>query len=195
MANFYISKDFTKDIEGGFWNDPSAGWTYAGITKKYYPLWAGFFRLQQLKHKFYPAKDIPRYTIFEDQLLDNYVTEFYRNNFWNKILSGDLITNQTIANFIYDFIVHKQYDAVRVINDSARKLNDVIKTYKTSLSGDVIEVMNDNPSSFYSSLKNARINYYKNSINFSPKYKKDFIDRVKKFPLSVSGIVRYDPWI
>ncbi len=187
MANFKVSKDFTKDIEGGFWNDPSAGWTYAGVTKRYFPLWPGFARLQQLKNKFYPGRAIPHYTLFRDEILNRYVDEFYRNTFWNKILSGDIIANQTLANLIYDFVVHKQYDAVAVINYTAKRFDTEIVTHKTKLSEDVLDVMNDKPTRFYSLLRQNRINYYLSSSKFSAKKKQAFKERVEKFPNNISG--------
>ncbi|MEO8769015.1 MAG: glycosyl hydrolase 108 family protein [Ferruginibacter sp.] len=188
MANFFISRELTKNIEGGFWNDPSAGWTYAGITKNNYPFWPGWNRLQELQKKFFNGQEIPRYKIFNDSILENLVSDFYKNNFWNKILSGDLIKNQVIANFIYDFIVHKQNAAVGVINNSVSLLDPhITNTSKTSLTKDVIDIINKLPVQFYQTLRTARINYYQSSKHFSDKFKKAFVDRVNKFPVSIAA--------
>lgn len=184
MANFYVSKELTKDIEGGFFNDPTAGFTYRGITKKYYPGWPGFNRLVLLQQKFFPGRQIPRYTVFQDPVLDQMVSDFYKYNFWN-LISGDHIANQHIANFIYDFFVHKQNDAIRVINDSAKVFAPGVKTFQTKLSADVISLINRLPGVFYNTLRQARMVYYKTKTGFSKKNRLLFLDRVKRFPVTI----------
>lgn len=189
MASFYTAKAFTADLEGGFWDDPSAGWTYAGITKKYDPNWPGFNRLLQLQALQFKGREIPRYTVFSDPILENLVNEFYRNNAWKHIL-GDYISNQTIANFMYDFYVHKKYDAIAVINKSAEIISPDVSTNKLLLTADVIKVINANPRQYYTILRQARINYYQtkkngNRLLFSKKMIAAFIKRVKKFPEAI----------
>lgn len=186
MASFYTAKASTKDLEGGFWNDPSAGWTYAGITKKYYPNWPGFKRLLQLQATQFKGNPIPRYTVFNDAQLEALVNDFYKNNFWNK-LNGDYIANQVIANFMYDFFVHKQNDAIQVFNNSAQIVSPDVAVNKTALTGNVVQVINENPRQYYSIVRQARINYYQTKKNgkhlaFSKPMQAAFIKRVQKFP-------------
>lgn len=180
MANFALSKEYTSDLEGGFWNDPSAGWTYAGITKKYFPQWPGFAMLAQLQKQYLKGKPIPRYTKFNYPPLIQLVNDFYKNNFWNK-LNGQYIANQTIANFMYDFFVHKQNDAVEVMNNVANSLQTGIKTEKNKVGIRVVELINQYPAEFYAALRTARINYY-NSGKFSAKMARAFVKRVNRFP-------------
>ncbi len=184
MANFHISKELTRDIEGGFFDDPTAGPTYRGITQKYYPYWPGFGRIKLLQQKFFPGRAIPRYTVFNDPVLDQMVSDFYKNNFWN-LISGDYIANQHIANFIYDFFVHKQNDAIRVINDAAKVFTANLKTFPTKLSREVLDLINRMPAVYYNTLRQGRINYYKTRPGFSKKNRLAFIERVKRFPATI----------
>ena len=184
MASFHVSKTFTADLEGGFWNDPSAGWTYKGITKKYYPTWPGFKRLEQLRLKHFGSKEIPRYTRFNDTLLDSLVADFYKNNFWNKIY-GDYIANQTIANFMYDFFVHKQNDAMKVINTAAQATDASVIIKTTSLTASVVNAINAAPAAYYTKLYTLRLAYYAGSSKFSKSLKEAFKKRVLKFPETI----------
>jgi lysozyme family protein len=182
MANFNISKEKTKSFEGGYWNDPSAGITYAGITTKYYPTWAGFARIRQLTNNKAPK----RYTIFKDQLLNQMVFDFYKNIFWDKKVYGQLINNQDLANMCYDFILHKENAAINVINNVALSINKNIKIGKTFLSKDVLAVMNAQPEKFYTLLRAARIEYYLTPGKFSTELAQAFVDRVEKLPEIIS---------
>ncbi|MBC7535104.1 MAG: hypothetical protein H7258_05365 [Ferruginibacter sp.] len=184
MANFNISKDITIEFEGGFFNDRSAGWTYRGITEKFYPSWPGFARIRKLTGGKTPA----RYKIFKDAILDAYVDEFHNSVFWKNKVTGESIANQAIANMCYDFILHKENDAIKVINNVAKVFNPYITTKQTSLSLDVVKEMNKNPLEFYASLRNARLAYYNNSRNFSKPLKASFVRRVNKLPSSIGGV-------
>lgn len=193
-VNFTIAKQFTKDLEGGYWNDPSAGHTYAGITYKYYPNWKGWPLLFQLAAKrFGSIANTPRYTKFKSPELDALIADFYKTNFWDKKLNGSLFRNQDIVNFTYDFIVHKENDAIAVINHTAKILQPNVTTNKTSVSKAVIDTANSNQQKFYEVLRNNRVLYYRNprsipgtgSRKFSAGLVKAFIrDRVNRFPLT-----------
>lgn len=181
MANFNISKEKTESFEGGYWNDPSAGITYAGITTKYYPTWPGFARIRQLTNNKAPK----RYTTFKDELLNQMIFDFYKNIFWDKKVYGSLITNQDLANMCYDFVLHKENAAIGVINTVAFTINKNIKAGTTFLSKDAIATMNAQPQRFYTLLRAARIAYYKTPGKFSTKKAASFVDRVKKLPESI----------
>lgn len=182
MANFNITKEITKEFEGGFWNDPSAGWTYRGITEKNYPSWPGFARIRQLTGGRAPA----RYAVIKDSILDTMVDDFYNAAFWKKIVSGDSIRSQEVANMAYDFILHKQNAAVAVINNVAKTFSPAAATKLTVLSADVLRAMNTSPAAFYSRLRAARIAYYNNSPKFSKPMKAAFVKRVNKMPEKIS---------
>ncbi|RTL56235.1 MAG: hypothetical protein EKK37_17330 [Sphingobacteriales bacterium] len=185
MARFDIAKEYTSDLEGGFWNDPSAGYTYAGITFKYYPDWEGWTRLIQLGKQFFGAiEKIPRYTKFNDTILDEDVNNYYQQRQWKFLSKGDSIINQTIANMIYDFIVHKENAAIRVINKAVKTKDSTVITNGSQLSHQVVLLLNQYPQDLYKAIRAARINYYKKGP-FSTKVKKAFIKRVQRFPVEI----------
>lgn len=95
MADF--NQAFEKMIrnEGGYrLSDVPAdrgGQTYAGIARNFHPNWQGW--------KYIESKDMG------NPELSALVRNFYESEFWAKV-SGDLVTNQTIAESIFDFAVN-----------------------------------------------------------------------------------------
>ncbi len=106
--------------------------------------------------------------------------------FFNKI------NNQTIANFLYDFILHKLYDAITITNNVAKVLRPSVEARENRLTDDVIKVINGSPKIFYASIWAARINYYlggrtlKGTAKFSKPTIANFVARTKKFPASLT---------
>ena len=103
MAEFYMAYEMTHINEMGYSRHPSdrGGETYNGIARNRWPDWPGW-------------KVIDKYLI-EGGSVDNISQDcpsllalehdFYRFNFWNKIL-GDSIPKQAIANEVYDSAVN-----------------------------------------------------------------------------------------
>ena len=108
MANFDIAFPPILVHEGGYVNDPDdpGGETYQGIARKMQPDWLGWTIIDLLKkHGSFPVslhssdeKEILKQLGFE-------VKSFYYSNFWMKI-QGDKITNQKVADSIFDFAVN-----------------------------------------------------------------------------------------
>jgi len=97
MANFDIAYKITKAYEGGYADvsGDRGGVTYAGITYKNFPSWAGWSTVFSKKRKH--NEHIPE--------LDSLVKEFYRKEFWNRV-QGDDIKDQEFANNLYDMAVN-----------------------------------------------------------------------------------------
>jgi lysozyme family protein len=196
MAVFETAKAVTNEFEGGFWDDPSAGWTYAGITRDYYPEWPGFQRLVELRNLKFGGRAIPRYTKFDDALLNAHVKEFYKKRHWSKLINGDKIINQITANLLYDFVVHKEYDAIATVNQAVKSFaKNPVDTSLYTLTDDVINQINKGGPELYKMLRQARIDYYTGSKKgkggrmvkrFSTGMAAAFVKRTKKFPESIS---------
>jgi lysozyme family protein len=102
MADFKIAYDETMGFEGGYANvsgDPG-GETYKGIARNFWPNWSGWSVLDSWKNGGNPNWK----NLMKEELEPN-VQDFYKQQFWNRFL-GDQITNQEIANELFDSAVN-----------------------------------------------------------------------------------------
>ena len=104
MANFDIAYKRTAQFEGGYVYDPddNGGETYAGISRKANPKWAGWKTIDAAKKKYGSGF---KNKLAGDAVLKQQVKTLYRTNYWNPIW-GDRIVRQEVANEIYDFGVN-----------------------------------------------------------------------------------------
>jgi lysozyme family protein len=102
MADYLIAYGKTAKFEGGYANDPDdrGGETWRGVARKMHPDWAGWKIVDSYKRK----PGFPD-TLRFDVPLHDLVLQFYNYQFWKK-LRGDEITDQSIANTIFDFAVN-----------------------------------------------------------------------------------------
>lgn len=100
MADFNLAYPKTKGNEGGYAHIPgdTGGETYMGISRKWFPAWAGWSIVDTYK----PLK--PGQVIQNTRLMEA-VKGFYKKEFWDK-LNGDSIDDQLIAERLYDFGVN-----------------------------------------------------------------------------------------
>ena len=110
MANFANAFVRTNKNEGGYSNNShdKGGETYGGITRRFFPAWEGWKLIdtQAPTIKINNAR-----FVMADQLLPS----FYKINFWDK-MKLDLITDQTLAECIYDFAITSGIsDAIKLI--------------------------------------------------------------------------------
>lgn len=102
MTPFYIAFNATMGIEGDgiLTNDKldSGGQTYSGISRVYWPDWAGWEIIDKCSQPFNSA------TMYH---LDDEVRNFYRVNFWNRI-QGDKLAELSlkIACEVFDSAVN-----------------------------------------------------------------------------------------
>lgn len=102
MANFEEAYKRTCQFEGGYVNDKSdsGGETYKGISRKNNPKWNGWIVIDAYKKK----ASFPKNLDSNDEL-QQLVKDCYRKNYWETI-SGDSLTNQKVANDLYDTAVN-----------------------------------------------------------------------------------------
>lgn len=109
------------------------------------------------------------------------------------MLNASMLRNQDIANFLYDFIVHKQYDAIAVINHTVRQLAPHTKSNAFRLTPAVVAVINNNQSRFYNMARRNRLAYYNKPSaipgtrhkSFSKSMAQAFNERVLRFPVAI----------
>lgn len=102
MADFESAFAKTMKAEGGYVNDPQdpGGETYKGIARKMNSKWDGWITIDMAKKE----RNFPSSLDSNIPLQDNIKT-FYEVNYWDKI-RGDEITDQHIADCIFDFAVN-----------------------------------------------------------------------------------------
>ena len=102
MANFEIAYKRTAKFEGGYVDDPNdrGGETYAGISRRAHPKWAGWATIDGAKKEQNFPKNLSSNVVLQQQ-----VRTLYRNNYWTPIW-GDRIKRQEVANELYDFGVN-----------------------------------------------------------------------------------------
>src|SRR5713226_8002006 len=93
MANFEIAVTALLKLEGSYVNDPqdTGGETYSGISRKNWPAWVGWSKLDQ--HKLLPG--FPD-TLRDDTRLSAMVKAFYSEQFWDNYFNQ--INSQAIAD-------------------------------------------------------------------------------------------------
>jgi lysozyme family protein len=102
MAEFKTAFKKMHNHEGGYVNDPDdqGGETYKGISRTMHKIWSGWAIIDRYKNKSgFPA------TLDQDVELQKEIEQFYRTNFWSP-LNAEHISNQTIADSIFDFSVN-----------------------------------------------------------------------------------------
>lgn len=106
MANFERAYLKTAAFEGGYANHPNdkGGETYKGIARTMWPAWGGWKIIDRYKESPLSSKAMSK-VLAGNIELDDMVEEFYRAHFWKPIM-GDEITNQLVAENIYDFGVN-----------------------------------------------------------------------------------------
>ena len=102
MADFSIAYKRTKIFEGGYVNDPqdAGGETYKGVSRRANPNWQGWGIIDAAKKE----QNFPK-NLNGNSALELLVENLYRSNYWNAVW-GDKITNQTVANDMFDTAVN-----------------------------------------------------------------------------------------
>jgi len=98
MADFRLGFEKMLRNEGGYKLHhvvgDNGGLTFAGISANSHPQWPGWRLLRDLDSNGQ-----------QDPQLIELVFSFYHYNFWKKI-NGDMITNQKVAESLFDFAVN-----------------------------------------------------------------------------------------
>ena len=166
MADFTQAFQLMIAHEGDYGNDPDdpGGETYKGVARKIFSKWDGWTKVDILKRQTgFPAN------LDKDPELQQNVSDFYRVTFWDK-MNGDQITNQDIANSIFDFGVNAG------IGTSASLAQMVVGATSDGVIGpdSISGINNFDPDHFLASFTVAKIARYVNIVKKRPTSRKYF---------------------
>lgn len=154
MANFERAYHKTAAFEGGYANHPNdkGGETYKGIARNMWPKWEGWKIIDRYKGSPISSKSMTK-VLGGNVELDDLVEAFYRANFWKPIM-GDEISNQLIADNIYDFAVNSGVSrAVKYAQRIVGTVEDGVMGAKT------IKAINASVHDFVTKYKAARMGF------------------------------------
>jgi lysozyme family protein len=135
MANWKLAKAKTGGNEGGYAlvKGDRGGETYCGISRVWWPKWAGWKIIDAIKAK----RKIAHGEIIHDPVLEGLVDTFYKSTFWD-ILGADDIEDQQTAERLYDFGVTSGQSR------SIKEIQEVLGLEQTGkISDELIAAIND----------------------------------------------------
>lgn len=178
MAQFDIAYKHTARNEGGYANNPAdrGGETYAGISRKNWPNWKGWALIDSIKRQFGVSAATINMHAGSSQLIQSYVSEFYKTNFWYP-LNLSMVNDQQLANNVYDFAVNAGTGtAAKRLQRAAGVQDDGVIGNKTILA------VNQLPAKqVYDSFNTQRKAYYDNIIANNPsqaQFRKSWYSRI-----------------
>jgi len=174
MANFEEAYEKTSVFEGGYSNDEddAGGETYRGIARNFWKKWEGWVIIDTYKKSSGFPKKWSGITkiLTKDERLNQLVEEFYKKNFWDEV-RGDDITDQRVANNIYDFAVNSG------VGRASRYAQRIVGTVEDGDIGQktVSAINTYDPDEFILKFKNAREAFYRRIVANDPSQEK-FLD-------------------
>jgi lysozyme family protein len=107
MAKYEIAEAITGLNEGLYANNKAdrGGETYAGIARNFWPKWAGWAIIDQIKNAYGEQSSVINRYAKSNASLHKLISDFYKDNFWDT-LNLDDFRDQQIANSVYDFGVN-----------------------------------------------------------------------------------------
>lgn len=167
MAEFNIAFKRALTQEGTYSNDPDdlGGETYKGISMASHSGWKGWVIVDKYRGKpDFPAK------LDKDVELQKQVELFYLYEFWLP-LKADLISNQTIADSVFDFAVNTGITTTtRIVQSLVGTKIDGIIGYHT------LNKLNSMDFGYFqAAFTVTKIEYYMNIIRKRPTNKKYLI--------------------
>lgn len=166
MAEFLSAQPLVIKNEGGYCEIPGdkGGETYCGISRNNFPNWPGWQTIDDNKPLSYNE-------VIDDDNLKSLINQFYKANFWDKIL-GDAIDSQAVAAYLYDFKVNAGANAVKCVQ------RIVGVTVDGGFGNGTLEAVNGYSGDLLSDLHTARCDYYKEiAQNGSAKFLNGWINR------------------
>ena len=191
-ASYQQAQTQLEPIEGGYClgmecGTSKSGETYRGIDRGFHPKWKGWALIDQYKKTIGRPKFQARFTGPLGAAINTEVINFYTTEFWNKH-EIFRFNNQTLASMLFAFIVHRQYAAIKVINEVAKKIAPGVVVSTTKITPQVAAAIELNVANGYSLLRAAIIAHYNSLTLNTVKTRAAFINnRVNIFPTTIGS--------
>jgi len=133
MANYKVAESITGKFEGGYANSKNdrGGETFAGVARKFWPNWKGWTYIDQFKADYTKAKtklslsQRVNASAKATPAVGELVSQFYKSNFWD-VNNLDAITDQQLANIVYDFSVNSGTNrGAKFLQDAYNNVNGI----------------------------------------------------------------------
>ncbi len=176
MADFKLFWPILLKQEGYYSNakNDSGRETWEGISRNNYPSWTGWSIIDSYKGK----PNFPS-ILKLDIVLQSKVIAFYKTSQWD-IIEGDLITNQSIANFIADWGVNSGMSVPVKHVQKTLGLNDDGKVGAHTITA----INAADGQSLFNQLKQQRIDFYHAVVAAHPEDKEflsNWLERTNSF--------------
>lgn len=185
MAIFDIADLLTARNEGLYANNKAdtGGETYAGISRNNWPNWIGWKAIDRIKSKYGKTSAIINKYAVLDPVITKAKEEFYKQNFWdtNKL---SLITDQQLANAVYDFGVNSGTSrAAKFLQSAANDTGLVVLQVDGLIGSKSIAAINAlNPMNVYTNFNKRREDFYRSIAKGSQaQFLKSWLSRIKPY--------------
>jgi len=166
MADFKQAYDLMIAHEGGYVNDPAdpGGETYKGVARKMHSKWLGWHIIDLLKRQSGFPSNLDAHAELQGE-----ISLFYEGQFWDTLKADD-ITDQEIANTIFDFGVNAG------IATTASLAQMIVGVKADGVIGpkSIAAINAFNPSHFLAAFTVAKIARYINIVKKRPSSRKYF---------------------
>lgn len=190
MANFDISYRLLIPREGGYANvaGDKGGETYQGVARNFWPAWRGWAIIDAIK----ATRLILHGEFINDYGLKLAVKDFYRVNFWNRMM-GNSIKNQQIADILFDSHVLMGGNGIKIAQRVLRALGFAVDVDGVVGTKQTLPALNNvDAETFYQRFKEARAAYHKEVVHKNPsqaKFLAGWLNRVASFPSSLKKTI------
>lgn len=185
MAKFSIAEGFTSKYEGYYANNPAdnGGETWRGVARKFWPYWKGWAIVDAIKKKYGKETAAINKHGKADASLTKYVSEFYKQNFWDEN-ALDHISDQQLANTVYDFGVNSGTPrAAKTLQQAVNDTGLVTLDVDGQIGPKTIAAINAlNPATVHENYNRRREEFYKGLAKGSQaQFLKSWLSRLSSY--------------
>lgn len=185
MASFKIAESITGRNEGGYANNKAdtGGETYAGIARNHWPKWEGWRLIDAIKEKVGTFPKSINTIAKQSPVIEDLISSFYKKNFWD-VMKLDAITDQQLANSVYDFGVNSGTGrASKFLQEASNETGLVNLTVDGAIGNKTIAAVNSlNAQNVHANYNRRRKAFYESIAKGNQKqFLKSWLSRLKPY--------------